>query len=175
MASDLLLLCTLPLPHSGPVSSSVKWQQSSPVPTKSWCHTLSPEAWGVGAETPMRMQREEWACAHPTRGEEHGGGPRLRAVTDDPHCCSLSWDPWAANYTGSQHRWGLLTGTSGLLVAGQTESSLQYSTVEEPLRATPAVCALKCQLRTVFGRGQPLRWGARGGGAGLLGPGRRHT
>lgn len=139
------------------------------------CHTLSPEARGVGAETPMRTQQEEWARARPTRGEEHGRGPRWRAVTDDPHCCSLSWDPWAANYTGSEHRRGPPAGTSGLLAAGQTGSSLQYSTVEEPLRATPAVCALKCQLHTVFGRGQPLHWGARGGGAGLLGPSRRHT
>lgn len=38
---------------------------------------------------------------------------------------------------------------------GQKESSTQRSTVEE-LGATPAVCALKCLPRVVFGQGLPL-------------------
>lgn len=134
--------------------------------TKARCSALHAVPGGVGnrgSETPTRMRREERARARPTR-EEWVGGPRRRAVTDDPHCCSQT--------LGTHGQPGTLVPSPDVnhLVEGQTESSMQCSTFEEPLGATPAVCALKCQLHVVFGQGLPLRWEPRGGGASPAGP-----
>lgn len=82
--------------------------------------------------------------------------------SDDPHCCSQTLGTCGQPVT-------LVPSTVGdrpwgLLVEGQMESSMQCSTIEEPLGATPAMCALKCQLRIVFGQGLPLCLRAPGQG-----------
>lgn len=71
------------------------------------------------------------------------------------------WEPLGSALTGPPRDLG------PLLMERQRESSLHGSTTEHPGRATPAVCALKCQLCRLWSGAAPLslRTPGLGGGA----------
>lgn len=115
LASGLVLLCTLPLPHSGPVSS-VKRRQNSPNQVSVLGATRCPWRHGELALRDTHADKAGRVGTCPTNpGRREGWG----TLTEGSHTQMIpllqsdSGDPWAASHTGSEHRWGPSAGTSG--------------------------------------------------------------